>query len=556
MDINALGETIMRKILINMIMLVATALAMSSCEKKVNDWAVDPSHERLFRSLTFGPTLTGDTNVEIGYTQVVSADRYIFEFSKDSLEFNEIVKTVEILADTLTPFAPSTTPTRVLYQTIFEGLDGLSQYSVRMKGISDETGLESDYVQFAFRTAAEQLFTAPEIAVNSITLRWPKNSEVTHVFFGDTLANRTDTGIKVERIDLSAENKADGSITLRDLKAGTVYTVSIYKDDVQRGHMFIRTAGIAGGEVIAVKPGDNITSLAENAVAAGNSDITFVFAGGSTYDLGTVTIPAGVTNVSMTGEMTPTRTKPKVTINSFKLVNTQFGRVIFENLDIYAASGASFLITQEQNGANVAHYSFINCYIERFGNGVVRLNNAVTVGGVTFDNCQIDRNGGWGVVNVGGSEAVVDSIKFTNSTLTDLATQLMDVRVAVKKIAVENCTFYNQHASMAQLLRFDTNRLPLAFVGSNNIIAGTNSGAKLNATSYDHANFSLPVSFAGSYRANEFEIERDSRGFADITLFSGSAADLFVDPDAGDFRIKPGNGFGGRGTAGDPRWFE
>src|SRR5690606_33014716 len=141
----------------------------------------------------------------------------------------------------------------------------------------------------------------------------------------------------------------------------------------------------------------------------------------------------------------------------------------------------------DQAGMNTAGYRFINCYIEGFGNGVVRLNNAVNIGRVEFDKCRIHKNGGWGVVNVGGSSAVVDSIKCTNSTLTDLSTQLMDVRVAVKKLVVQYCTFYNQTAAMTQLLRFDTNRLPLELQAGKNIISGTNSGAKLNATKIGRA---------------------------------------------------------------------
>src|SRR5690606_3326382 len=345
-------------------------------------------------------------------------------------------------------------------------------------------------------------------------------------------------------------------VTITDLQPGKMYSISIYNDDVLRGTRILVTSGISGGEIIPVSPGDDIPALVAAALAGGKQNIILNFSGDQPYNLGAVTLPSGVINVSVTGTANANGKNPVLQISSFKLSDTQYGRVLFENVDLHANSESTFLITSDQAGMRTTGYWFTNCYIQGFGNGVVRLNNAVNVGQIRFDNCRIHKNGGWGVVNVGGSEAVVDSIKFTNSTLTDLATQLMDVRVAVKKIAVENCTFYNQNASMAQLLRFDTNRLPLAFVGSNNIIAGTNSGAKLNATSYDHANFSLPVSFAGSYRTNEFEIERDSRGFADITHFSGSAADLFVDPDAGDFRIKPGNGFGGRGTAGDPRWFE
>lgn len=541
----------MKKILINAIMLAVTALVLSSCEKGFNDWDVDPSHARLFRSLNFETTRIGATDVEIGYTQTVSADKYIFEFSKDSLEFNEIVKTEEVLADTLTPFAPSTIPARVAYRTQFEGLDGLSGYSVRMKGVDTETGDESKYVELFFRTTAEQLFTSVDIAVNSLTLHWPANEKVTRVIIVDTLSNEPGRAIT-----LNESHTSNGSIKIDDLNPGTVYRVVIFNDDVQRGLMDIRTSGLKDGEIIPVSPGDDIPALVEPAVSAGKTNIILMFAGGQTYNLEEVSLPTGLTNVSVTGEPDANGEKPQLNIGSFKLGDTEFGQVIFENVNIQATSDASFLITQEANGSEVESYSFINCRIEGYGNGVVRLNNAVAVGKIDFNNCFVHKNGGWGVVNVGGSTAEVDSITFQNSTLTDLSTQLMDVRVAVKKIAVENCTFYNQNASMTQLLRFDTNGLPLTFVGSNNIIAGTNNGAPINATSHDHANFGLAVSFAGSYRTNELEIERASRDFADITVFNGTADDLFVDPAQGDFRIKPNNGFGGRGTAGDPRWFE
>ncbi len=533
-------------------MLVAMALAMSSCEKKVNDWDVDPSHAGLFRSLSFETTNIGATDVEIGYTQTVSANKYVFEFSKDSLEFNEIVKTVEILADTLTPFAPSTTPTRVVYRTIFEDLDGTSPYSVRMKGINTETGQESGYVELFFRTMAEQLFSGADISLDRITMHWPATDNVTHIVVTDPINDDSE----VKRVDLTASDKTEGAVTITDLQPGKMYAISIYNDDVLRGTRVLVTSGISGGDIIPVSPGDDIPAMVAAALAAGKQNIILNFSGDQPYALGSVTLPSGINSVSLTGTANADGKNPVLQISSFKLSDAQYGRVIFENVDIHAINGSSFLITSEQAGMQTMGYWFINCYIEGFGNGVVRLNNAVNVNRIEFANCRVHKNGGWGVVNVGGSEAVVDSIKFTNSTLTDLSTQLMDVRVAVKKIVVQNCTFYNQNAAMSQLLRFDTNRLPLELQAGNNIISGTNSGAKLNATSYDHANFGLPVSFAGSYRTNEFEIERDSRGFADITLFSGSAADLFVDPDAGDFRIKPGNGFGGRGTAGDPRWIE
>lgn len=541
----------MKKIFFKIIMLGIVGISIAGCQKKFNDWDVDPNHQRLFKSLVFNAARVGSTEVEIRYTQTVTADKYIFEFSKDNLEFNEIIKTVELIADTLTPFAPSTSPTRVEYRTVFDELDGMTGYSVRMKGINTETGEESRYSELYFLTAAEQLFSSADSFVDRVVMHWQPTDRVTHIVIYEPVSN-----IEIETVELSASQKTDGIAEIVELEPGTSYRIRIFNEAVERGSMVVKTSGLAGGQVINVNPGDDIPALTTAAVADGTPNIILMFKGGQTYDLGALTLPSGVNNVSITGEPDPNGNKPRLDISSFKLSDLVYGKVVFENVDIYAISGSSFLVTQDQNGANVEGYSFINCHIENFGNGVVRLNNAVNVKSIIFDNCIIDRNGGWGVVNVGGSTAEVDSISFSNSTLIDLATQLMDVRVAVKKIIIKSCTFYNQNAGMTQLFRFDTNRLPLELVTNNNIIAGTNSGARINATSHDHANFGLAVSFAGSYRTNELQIERASRDFAEITIFDGAADDLFVDPANGDFHIKLGNGFGGRSTAGDPRWFD
>lgn len=60
------------------------------------------------------------TSIEIGYTKVVNATDYIFEFSEDSMLFQNITRTVTIKADTLTPFAESTTQMKTEYRTILK----------------------------------------------------------------------------------------------------------------------------------------------------------------------------------------------------------------------------------------------------------------------------------------------------------------------------------------------------------------------------------------------------------------------------------------------------
>ena len=43
----------MKNILLKLMALILMATLVDGCQKKVNDWQVDPSHDRLFQSLVF-----------------------------------------------------------------------------------------------------------------------------------------------------------------------------------------------------------------------------------------------------------------------------------------------------------------------------------------------------------------------------------------------------------------------------------------------------------------------------------------------------------------------
>ena len=552
MVINWLDELMMKKIMKKWVTLVLGVATVIGCEDKVNDWEVDPSHQRLFKSLVFESYETVADSIGIRYSQTISANEYLFEFAKDSLAFEEVVHTVTILADTLTPYVSSNVPARVEYVTWFGDLEGNTPYSVRMKGINTTTGEESKYSMFYFQTAAEQLFNSWRIYIDRIVPEWEPTDRVTHISLVDTL-----TGEALQQYELTPQDKENGRYEITGLEPGTDYRVAIYNNDIERGVIDFRTSGVPGGFPVPISPGDDVPALVSAAVAQGNSDIILLFEGGSSYDLDRLSLPEGVSSVSFTGVPDDTGAKPDLNLRDMSLSGLAFGEIVFEAVNILATSGSGHFINLGTDGLAVEAYIFKNCYIANFGSSVIRLaNNAIRLKKINFENCMIHRIGGWGVVNIGGNNVTVDTVSFTNSTLTDLATQLMDVRAAVGEVIIGNCTFYNQNAAMSQLLRFDTNSLPQLLTTYDNIFAGTNSGGRINAVSYDYANHGLTVSFAGSYRTNEMEIERESRGFADITVFEGSAVDLFVDPEGGNFSIKPDNGFGGRATAGDPRWRE
>src|SRR5690606_35871986 len=199
----------MKKIFLRLTLLASVSIIATSCIKKANEWDIDPSHDRLFKSLVFEVVKAEATTVELKYTKAVSANKYIFEFSKDNLEFNEIVKTVEILADTLTPFSESPTPTKVEYRTIFEELDGTTGYSVRMKSVDTISGTESKYSQVYFETAAEQLFTSWDVFTDKINISWTPTDRVTHIAVFDAA-----TGGEIQKNTLTPIEIGAGNMEL------------------------------------------------------------------------------------------------------------------------------------------------------------------------------------------------------------------------------------------------------------------------------------------------------------------------------------------------------
>lgn len=517
----------------------------TSCEDEVNNWDVDSSHERLFKSLVFEISNTGSTSVEIKYTKSVSTTKYVFEFSEDSLEFNDIVKTIEILADTVTPFAESTTVTKTEYRTTFSELAGTTAYSVRMKSVNDETGMESNYSELYFETSAEQIFTDYTVFTNKLELFWTPSDRLTHLIVSDAF------GQELQNATLSAEAITNGTTTIEGLDPGTAYNIKIYNDTKVRGSLNLTTSGLNGGFIVDVAPSDIITDLINNALLEGNTNITLIFTGGATYDIGSLQIPFGVTNISFTGAPDAEGTMPQLNMTEVRLSDMMIGKLIFENVKIIGDLGKYFFFIGTDD-IQIDEVLFKNCYVSEHRSVVRMGNNQMHVNKVGFEDCWIHRIGGYGVVNIGGSNVQLDTLSFHNSTLTELATQLMDVRTAVTQIFIGNCTFVNLNTSMSQLMRLEKPR-PLSVLTENNIVAGNNGGAEVNAVNFDAASEGLNISFGGSYITNDLVINKYE--FANITLFNGTTYELFVDPDNQDFSINPESGFGGRGSAGDPRWF-
>lgn len=529
-------------------MLLLSAFFMS-CEEEVNQWANEGgSFDRLFKPLVFDVVNANATSVELKYTKSISADKYIFEFSEDSLEFNEIVLREEVLADTLTPFSSSGTETRTEYRSLFGVLKGTTSYSVRMYVLNEETGLQSELQQRYFETAAEQLFTSYLQFTNKIELTWMQVDNVTNI----VVTNRASGEVVVDKA-LSAEEIAGAAIVFDGLVPGTAYNFSIYNGSNIRGSLDLKTSGLSGSTIIPVTPTDDVASLILSAVNAGSSNITLAFDGNETYDIGNLAVPGGVTNISFTGVPGTGGVFPTMNLREVRFAELIFEDVVFENVNLDVES-QPFLLYLNDDNLDIGNLIFRNSTFKGFQSVIRASNKMISVKSISFDDCIVQNNGGWGVVNIGGNDVSTDTISFTNSTFLDLQTQLVDVRNQPAYFYVGNCTFVNLNIVMSYVLRFEVSNLPPTVVCENNIIAGDNAGGKLNALSYNQEGRSLFVSWGGCYITNDVEINQYP--FENITAFNGSTYDLFVDPDNGDFSIDPSIGFGGYGVAGDPRWFD
>lgn len=529
----------MKNKLLTFKMVLLLLVTLISCEKDYNQWEVDSSADRLFKSIIFEASAIKPTSVELKFTKSISATKYLFEFSKD-IEFKEIAKTVELSANKLIPFATSGNQAKIEYRELFDELDGTTTYYVRMKSIDEVSGKESKSTQITFVTPAEQLFKGYVSTTTSVTLNWTVSPKVTNVSLYDA------TSTLVKDIVLTDAQKNAGTVTIDNLSNGTTYNAKIYNGTVTRGSLDVKTTGLSNSTLYKVLLTDTAASIGtalQGLVAGGATDITVEFSAGATYNIGgDITIPTGVNNIAFVGSQNSSGVGSTLNNARFR-VQTKVNNIYIQNLTTTSAD--SFFIDL---GTKIVNDILIEgCNISKL-NSIVRVSGTCTVGNITVNNCLVSQTGGYGVMNVGAG-STVKSINVTNSTLTEISTRFADVRVKTN-INFKNITCVNVTLGMGHLWNFDNNN-PVQVSIQNCIIAGPNGGQALNSTAGTYA--SISISYTSNYKTKD--VPNGTRLLTGITDIPLNYTDFFMNPAAGDYHIKPGIGFAGTGVAGDPRWF-
>lgn len=523
-----------------------------SCEDS-NNWPIEEGHERLFRSTKFEVIEVKPTYAILSYRGVNNATKYIFEFSEgDSLLFDNIVNTIEILTDTLTPYNKENTAVKTEYRTIFKDLNGTTRYSVRMRAIDENQDLESGYVELFFDTTDEQLFTNATPGTTSVTLQWIENESVTHIEYAElvqTVSGEEDENVKTDTIwakphELSPTEKENGELVINDLKLGTNYLAYIFKDKVRRGSYRFKTLGSSSGENIQVMPEDDINTLLTE---VSSPDVTLSFNNNYIYEINELKIPANIKNLYLSGNVINNKT-PKLKISKF-VFSSPMENLYLQYIDIESDGNSQFLI--EINNENCfENITFEGCYISEIPRSLIRANTDKTsIERININNCFIKNVGlsGYGLLNIGKLKSL-GSIIIEKSTLFNIGDQVMDVRLQVDEIRFTQSTFCNYTVNMPKVLRLDKQPKNITVTGV--IFTGNNAGGKINSGNGDYTNY---LSFAGCYLTSD--LIENTRKFNDAKILEISSEELFMDSYNGDFHFNPQVRFEGDGKVGDPRWW-
>jgi len=478
---------------------------------------------REFAPVNLKAFVRNQVNVELNWTLNEDANSYIVEFSNDSLQFNNIVKTVEVNPDELPFLVP---------------LESETLYSVRVKAISERGLDDSSWATTTVRTLTEQIFIEVQpgdIVAKEATLRWTPGSEVTEIKLSPGDITHT----------ITAEEMNQGVATITGLTSETEYTATLFNGEKIRG---IRefTTGIDIGDGILVTPEDDLLQMITDAEEGA---ILVLEPGDYTEQTGTVTLDKSITIRGLRSF-----DKPRLQVN-FKIAAGALD-VAFIDLDLQGATGMDNFLEFEEAG-NYNSILISGNTIHDFSNSFIKADQDNTI----LQNLTVENSIVYNILTSGGDlidfrKSAVMNLNINTSTFYNVAPARDFIRLDEAKtsgsgsglttnIVIDRVTIYASSDNDTRRLlyvRFVSNDVTVR----NTLIVNTasegyadRSGIDESPTFRDNNYFNAP----GFYDTSQYIFDDSNY----MTLDPG-----FVDPSTGDFTVT--NQTLIDNNVGDPRW--
>ncbi|MFY9151165.1 MAG: DUF5123 domain-containing protein [Prolixibacteraceae bacterium] len=507
---------------------LAILLALSACQENIAPVIDTMTFDRLFIPLKLTARVMDKVNVQLSWDKMNGADAYVVELSLDSMVYQSIVASVTVKPEEI-PFTYS--------------LEGETQYTARVKSISNQGIADSKWATVVFTTDAEQIIKeAKDITGTGATITWTAGLNVTQIVFspGDI------------KHDITPAEKAAGEAVLTGLAAETDYTAKILNGAKQRGMITFKTLLDLGGST-PVYDGDNLIALLD---AASDGDSFVIFPG--TFDVGNYAITK---NVKIRG-LYPTN-KPE--IDGRFTFGVDLSSVIFENIILNGVDALTYSNPlQFSAAATVGLISFEGCVIKNYKSHLFYdSSQGATLGEFKLSNCIVDNILGNGGDGFDFRSSCVQKLTYQNTTFSNGFRSFLRLDYTgplSMEVTVDHCTFYRvcsfDNSNNIGLIRVNGAGAPHTVTFSNNILYGIGGDTALGFMS------------KGKISATTTVVLNNNDYFASPTLwtnapFLGVAKDfdakameldpLFKDAASGDFTV--GEYTLSSGKIGDPRWY-
>lgn len=539
--------------------LILLMVGISSCKDGQPGWDVDMSYRNLYKPIGFSTYKVGKDSVVIEFNKVIAAKKYIFELSDDSLQFANIVQRKVVSADTVTVFSSSTNAPQVLYHVLFTGLNADALYSVRMIAVNADSSQTSKYSQIAFRTAKENIFkttnSVTNISAGGATVNWNYTDRI------DSLLVTKDADNSLQNVSeakLTATEKTNATKVISGLQPGTYYTAKLtYYDGKKRwvrGSVSFKTLGTANSYMYALSTTENISTVLSTLVSQGHTSVSFTLTGGATYSLGAITVPAGLVSLTLTA---PAGANTIVNTSGVGLgaVSSMDG-FLFENVTLVGTTSGYMFRPTTSVSINDA-IDFEGCTLNTF-RGVFADKGAagisINVNKILFNNCIIKNIQDYSVVSTTAYCNINSALKITNCTLIENGS-FVGSKNTIPILTVSNCTFYNNSKSMATLFNLNSAQSSTGVTIDKCIFSGSNSTITLKSFYASYPALAT-YDFSSSYKTSDLTVNTGAGTlFTNLKVLSYSSSSFYNDPANGDFTLKAGVDFLGKGIVGDSRWW-
>lgn len=443
-------------------------------------------------------------------------------------------------------------------------------YYIRVRAVATDSVHSSQWASTSAMTEPRPTFASllakvakADILENSAIIRWqldPANA----VDSISVLPALTDTLQGVSR-RLTTQEISQGYAEITALEKNTLYNVNIYDTGKPRIYdrpyntVNFRTAG-PSAETIIVSPQDDLSAMlaTANDNAAVPEGVEYYLPAGSYYKVAPFKIKKGFKLVGAPGGVKP---QIEMTSNWGISPDAYIASLEFENIEFFQNLDAGYFLNSG-DGWNAEQIIFFNCNFKHFKRGFWRHqgSNLKRIGRLEFENCLFDENGGhsgpyglFAIASSGGKDNIENAL-FTNCTFmrdhyqnadrTKNMKHLFDYGSSAYPIKLEyrNITLYDY--------AYNQRLINISSAAGSSLVFEKVLIASASGTPYAIAS-NTTTSFADNYATTDYLV-----GLSPIsgTALGVSAANLFVNPTAGDLTIKDLNSPVVTNRVGDLRW--